>query len=140
MMFENNKFDNRELMVGDYVLYEGEPTRITQINDCGDCWTEKNPFTENEEVKPIKISKDILERNGFEPYEEDYKLYLFPDDPSLCIKCYLEGDVYGFCIGHLIKHSFAPFIFIDYVHELQHILHLFGADRFGNLCNNFIIC
>ena len=136
MMFEDNKFDNRELMVGDYVLYEGEVTRITQINDEGDCWTEKNPFTENEEVKSIKISKDILERNGFEPYEEDEKLYLFPGDPSLCIKC----DVYGFGVGHLIKHSFAPFIFIDYVHELQHILHLFGADRFGNLSNNFIIC
>ena len=138
-MFED-KFDNRGLMVGDYVMYEGEPTRITQINDEGDCWTEKNPFTENEEVKPIKISKDILERNGFELYEEDDKLYLFPGDPSLCIRCYPEGDVYGFCIGHLIKHSFVPFIFIDYVHELQHILHLFGVTRFGNLCNNFIIC
>ena len=78
----------------------------------------------------------MLERNGFELYEEDDKLYLFPGDPSLCIKC----DIYGFCIGHLIKHSFAPFIFIDYVHELQHILHLFGADRFGNLSNNLIIC
>ena len=138
-MFENNKFDNRELMVGDYVLYEGEVTRITQINDEGDCWTEKNPFTENEEVKSIKISKDILERNGFEPYDEDESLYLFPSDPSLCIKCYLDDD-YGFCVEHFIKNSFAPFIFIDYVHELQHILHLFGADRFGNLCNNFIIC
>ena len=137
-MFED-KFDNRELMVGDYVLYEVKPTRITQINDEGDCWTEKNPFTENEGVEPIKISKEILERNGFKPYDEDEKLYLFPSDPSLCIKCYPEGDVYGFCIGHLIKNSFVPFIFIDYVHELQHILHLFGADRFGNLCNNFII-
>ena len=138
-MFED-KFDNRELMVGDYVLYEVKPTRITQINDEGDCWTEKNPFTENEDVEPIKISKEMLERNGFEPYDEDESLYLFPGDPSLCIKCYPNGDIYGFCIGHLIKHSFAPFIFIDYVHELQHILHLFGADRFGNLCNNFIIC
>ena len=139
-MFEDNKFDNRELMVGDYVLYEGEHTRITQINDEGDCWTEKNPFTENEGVEPIKISKEILERNGFELYDEDEKLYLFPGDPSLSIKCYHDGDVYGFCIGHFIKHSFAPFIFIDYVHELQHILHLFGADRFGNLSNDFIIC
>ena len=122
------------------MLYEGKATRITQINDEGDCWTEKNPFTENEDVKPIKISKEILERNGFEPYEEDDKLYLFPGDPSLCIRCYPEGDVYGFCVGHLIKHSFAPFIFIDYVHELQHILHLFGDSRFGNLSNNLIIC
>ena len=138
-MFED-KCDNRELMVGDYVLYEGKATRITQINDEGDCWTEKNPFTENEEVKPIKISKDVLERNGFEPYEEDESLYLFPPDSSLCIRCYIEDDVYGFCVGHLIKHSFAPFIFIDYVHELQHILHLFGVIRFGNLSNNFIIC
>ena len=139
-MFEDNKFDNRELMVGDYVLYEGKATRITQINDCGDCWTEKNPFTENEGVEPIKISKEILERNGFEAYDEDEKLYLFPDDPSLCIKYYDDGDVHGFCVGHLIKNSFVPFIFIDYVHELQHILHLFGADRFGNLSNNFKIC
>ena len=138
-MFEDNKFDNRELMVGDYVLYEGEHTRITQINDCGDCWTEKNHFTENEGVEPIKISKEMLERNGFEPYDEDESLYLFPGDPSLCVKCYHDDD-YGFCIGHLIKNSFAPFIFIDYVHELQHILHLFGVTRFGNLSNNFIIC
>ena len=129
-MFENNKFDNRELMVGDYVLYEGELTRITQINDYGYCRTEKNPSTENEGVEPIKISKEILERNGFEPYGEDEKLYLFPDDPSLCIKYYDDGDVYGFCVGHLIKNSFVPFIFIDYVHELQHILHLFGVARF----------
>ena len=139
MMFENNKFDNRELMVGDYVLYEGEATRITQINDCGDCWTEKNPFTENDGVEPIKISKEMLERNGFEPYDDE-SLYLFPGDPSLCIKCYPDDDVYGFCVGHFIKNSFAPFIFIDYVHELQHILQLFGADRFGNLSNNLIIC
>ena len=129
-MFEDNKFHNRGLMVGDYVLYEGEPTRITQINDCGDCWTEKNPFTENEGVEPIKISKEMLERNGFEPYGEDEKLYLFPDDPSLCIKYYDDGDAHGFCLGHLIKNSFVPFIFIDYVHELQHILHLFGVARF----------
>ena len=129
-MFED-KFDNRELMVGDYVLYEVKPTRITQINDYGYCRTEKNPFTENEDVEPIKISKEMLERNGFEPYDEDESLYLFPGDPSLCIKCYPNGDIYGFCIGHLIKHSFAPFIFIDYVHELQHILHLFGACRFS---------
>ena len=126
-MFED-KFDNRGLMVGDYVLYEGEATRITQINDEGDCWTEKNPFTENEGVEPIKISKEMLERNGFEPYDEDESLYLFPGDPSLCVKCYL--DDYGFCVGHLIKNSFVPFIFIDYVHELQHILHLFGVARF----------
>ena len=138
-MFENNKFDNRELMVGDYVLYEGKAIRITQINDEGDCWTEKNPFTENEEVEPIKISKEILERNGFEPYEEDESLYLFPDDPSLCLKYYDEDVVRGFCVGHLGKHSYAPFIFIEYVHELQHILRLFGAARFGNLTNNFII-
>ena len=128
-MFED-KFDNRGLMVGDYVLYEGELTRITQINDYGYCRTEKNPLTENEGVEPIKISKEILERNGFEPYGEVEKLYLFPDDPSLCIKYYDDGDVYGFCVGHLIKNSFVPFIFIDYVHELQHILHLFGVARF----------
>ena len=49
-MFENNKFDNRELMVGDYVLYEGELTRITQINYYVYCRTEKNPFSENDVV------------------------------------------------------------------------------------------
>ena len=126
-MFENNKFDNCELMVGDYVLYEGEPTRITQINNYGDCWTEKNPFTENEGVKPIKISKEILKRSGFKSYDEDETLYLFPDDPSLSIKWYSDSDIFGFCVGHFIKNTFAPFIFIDYVHELQHILHLFGG-------------
>lgn len=128
-MFED-KFDNRGLMVGDYVMYEGEATRITQINDYGYCRTEKNPLIENERVEPIKISKEILERNGFEPYGEVEKLYLFPDDPSLCIKCYAEDDVYGFCVGHFIKNSFVPIIFIDYVHELQHIIHLFGVARF----------
>ena len=120
-MFEDNKFDNRELMVGDYVLYEGEHTRITQINDCGDCWTEKNPFTENEGVEPIKISKEMLERNGFELYEEDESLYLFPGDPSLCVKYYLDDD-YGFCVGHLIKNSFEPFIFIDFSGKFKAML------------------
>lgn len=138
-MFED-KFDNCELMVGDYVLYEGEPTRITQINNEGDCWTEKNSFTENDGVNPIKISKEILESNGFEPYDEDESLYLFPTDPSLCLKYYDEDVVRGFCVGHLVKHFYTPFIFIEYVHELQHILRLFGVTRFGNLTNNLIIC
>ena len=117
-----------ELMIGDWVLdtRTGTPLRV-------------NPFMAELEVpewQPVPLTVEILEKNGFENIDNKYPFPTFRCDDKenyLCITiCFPEGDKtkrkrpfieidgVNIYIGHLI---------INFVHELQHALKLFGIDK-----------
>lgn len=115
-------------MIGDWVLdtRTGTPLRV-------------NPFMAELEVpewQPVPLTVEILEKNGFENIDNKYPFPTFRCDDKenyLCITiCFPEGDKtkrkrpfieidgVNIYIGHLI---------INFVHELQHALKLFGIDK-----------
>ena len=71
--------------------------------------------------EPIPLSPEILEKNGFVPYEEDEES--FHDENCVFLKQSLGG--YGVCID---KNRTISGLF-HYVHELQHALRLCGIEK-----------
>jgi hypothetical protein len=79
-----------ELMIGDYVKYQGHIYIIEEISAKG--WVHLiNPETKTrvnvtsdyiiDLLEPIPLTSEILERNGFKKYEEDYH------NEYVCEKC-----------------------------------------------------
>lgn len=127
-----------ELMIGDWVLYAGLNPEIPQgavrvsclVRDPHElCVNDK--LTTYQFVKPIPLTPEILELNGFSKdgsqihrkkntdYYTDYDIIVNPQVGSMCI----EG-IDGNC------NRFSRY----YVHELQHALRLCGLTE---LADNF---
>ena len=124
-------------MVGDWVRHiNGTPYQVTCIkhNDfaCGipHLWSYNNKF------EPIPLTKEILEKNGF---EEDItrkqnplliytkqRFFRFPKGTGFNIEEYEEtideNEHYFTLTGHSL-------IRVYYVHEFQHILRLCGINK-----------
>lgn len=74
-------------MIGDLVSYNGTPIKVENIH--GDCinYSPDIPYVQEEffidiaDVKPIPLTAEILEKNGFKKYEEDYH------NEYVCEKC-----------------------------------------------------
>lgn len=108
-----------ELMIGDWVYYGDKPVQVLQLSD-GKYYPH---------IKPIPITPEILEKNGFSgegycmgvtgfmkeaiPGEKDgYEVWIWKD---MCLQ---------------IKHGFTHYKkYIKYVHELQHALRLCEIDK-----------
>ena len=105
-----------ELMLGDWVLCDGKPYQIAEIGGMVCINYEKELFAALEDIKPIPLTPEILEKN-FPTYEG---LAWKPSD--------MTGTIPAFTTIR-IDEDFAH-IEIDllYVHELQHALRLCGID------------
>lgn len=132
------KLNIEDLMVGDWVVIKeypmiSEPRKIT-----------KEHFLRSLcEFEPIPITKNILEKNGFEFFPMEYGIYgLYTLKTEHCLLKYSNkhGDITifkartggvvddsGNCISGCYGISHGRFD-IDYVHELQHILRLCKID------------
>lgn len=117
----------KELKIGDWVLVDGNPVALTELPD--DTLTFYNSETgfckdyDYYDLKPVPLTKEILEKNGWE-YSQPYNDWT-----------YSIGDVREFCLyeggrGFIIKqcNSITDLHTIAYVHELQHILWALGVD------------
>ena len=126
-------------MVGDWVIphiYDSklEPSKIVGIHynsykgkdhvnwvDC-EVWDELSM----DDIEPIPLTPEILEKNGFE-YKEG--------ETGMCgveiAPCYLRDDVpfEVFCDGEPFAIWFKEPINIKYVHQLQHALRLCGIEK-----------
>lgn len=128
-----------ELMIRDWVLYEGEPYQIRQLGIYGvDRDGEDYPavcvgkpkgiglIVERNEIDPIPLTSEILEKNGWVYNDEDEKFF-----PQTWVGggLMLQGaDDCGYCIVVTSDYddedtNDTPFIIL-YVHELQHALRL----------------
>ena len=125
-----------ELMIGDWVTFEGEPLKVQHVYNNGydDVVAEiveegTNEYGEYEEIKdvpsaycsPIPLTPEILEKNGWWFNAEDMWLH---DEVDFCIEkwngkflCYEINDIK-----------------LDSVHQLQQALRLCG---FNKLADNF---
>lgn len=123
-----------ELMIGDWVLYDGEPNIITEVSEIihGEatvCFVGNNYMADMDEIEPIPLTQEILEKNGFTKstpppgihakcYELDNKKYKY----NLTIADY---NKYKRLLLNVDSEDSECFnIKCDYVHELQHALRL----------------
>ena len=133
------KLNCKSLMIGDWVLYEGEPYQIRRLGIYGmDRDGESYPavcigkptgiglIVKRNEIEPIQLSPEILEKNGWVYNNKDEKF--FPQTwvgGGLMLR---DTDNCGYCIVVTSDYddedtNDTPFIVL-YVHELQHALKL----------------
>ena len=116
----------KELMIGDKVMVKV----LSQIADTYvlHTWT-ANDYSRDIQVKPITLTPEILEKNGFIKVNSQRYDYGYPDT-----NCYVKVNPKKNMIhvngrnanSNLYSHSF--------VHELQHALRLCGLNE---LADNF---
>lgn len=130
-----------ELMIGDWVynVHNKKPEQVQEIRE-RDVMLDYNDLYGYDEIEPIPLTAEILEKNGFIYYnyghnnygwkvddyerfviEKSYKnLYQIDGDNSFHIGI-VEADGESYCL--------LTFCTISCVHELQHALRLCGIDK-----------
>ena len=114
---KENELSCKDIMVGDWVSYHGIATKVAPADFCQKKWLE--------EIKPIPLTPEILEKNGFkkalqvsdtEPFDTDEdgnKHYSY----NTTFWGWLQPDNI-FCIPT----TGLGWLNIKYVHQLQHAL------------------
>jgi hypothetical protein len=128
-----------DLMAGDWVFHvrnriasgfeAGGPVRVLEIYEHGPQTTDG--FVRNEDLEPIPITPEILEKNGFDgAYKKTYQIYESNGYDKLYIS-YWRGRLSIITSPDIRKKHSTNRIHIDcsYVHELQHCLALFGIEK-----------
>ena len=119
-------------MVGDLVLLFGDtPARVDAIGNTEVYVYEKERgdwHVGYEHIKPIPITPELLEKNGFEENIWEGKnswrrKYLVHNEVRICI----DGRDGGF--KHFGYQGYNSKICLTYVHELQHALRLCGIEK-----------
>ena len=120
-----------ELMIGDWVSWAGEHNLKVRGTAEEECWFGLDAVCDlipNEELLPIPLTPEILEKNGFErrggiSYHKSIAgLIIAHWNDELCFLNYSKKNIPSIMI---------PF---HYVHELQHALRLCGLTE---LVDNF---
>ena len=122
-----------ELMIGDKVMVKV----LSQIPNTYvlHTWT-ANDYSMDIQVKPIPLTAEILEKDGWErDIDKEWKYNNSHILPHYCyqwekrnVKIEMYAGLEGFTISLIIGRRFYT------VHELQHVLRLCGLDE---LANNF---
>ena len=138
------KLNCKSLMIGDWVLYEGEPYQIRQLGIYGEdrdgddypavCVGKPNGIgliLERNEIEPIPITLEILEKIGFVKYIAGQ--YVLPKMVGEIFVCIMPMEGLPNANGKwlvTIKNGYTDVkIPVTYIHELQHILKLCGIDK-----------
>lgn len=117
--------EKNEIMVGDWVKYEGE---VMQVEN----W--KGPFMDLHRpghgahvlpavLEPIPLTKDIVENNGL----QDIKIGSYGQLYFGVFEYHYEQVPGIYRIG--IDGKTYPVLLMKYVHEVQHMLRLFGLNK-----------
>ena len=121
----------KKLMIGVKVMVKV----LSQIPDTYvlHTWT-ANDYSRDIQVKPITLTPEILEKNGF-VFDCDFWTIASPRYNNVRMVTYysIGDDVADAFLGHW---AFDENYAIDYVHELQHALRLCGLNE---LADNFKI-
>ena len=113
-----------ELQIGDYINYRGQIIKVTSLYDKGGSnevgWSDKvSVWVNADNVEPIPLTVEILEKNGFVLKEKEKGLYGVNIAPH-----YTRDDVpfEVFCDGEPFAIWFKDPVNIKFVHELQRAL------------------
>lgn len=134
------KLNINSLMLGDWVKHPKGQNRITQIQDNRVVFTDYsddiNGACDIDEIKPIPISSEILEKNGFQKFDfpkvkGQHKWSCQTKAMSwMSLWCRILDD--NPSDGWMIE-IFSPTssicVKIDYIHELQHAIRLCHIDK-----------
>ena len=120
-----------DLSVGDWVEYETMPTKVMNINGFdsvvrGKASNGNIVIAHIDCFKPIPITTEILEKNGFESISQLSIMYRYRTD--ITVAEYYSG-LWGFGIGVPCNDLAA----LHGVHTLQHAMRLAGAEKEINL-------
>jgi hypothetical protein len=122
-----------ELSVGDWVIYDRDTTPVQIVGlyqrnkqDCvvmSDSYYPEGVIGFVEYLKPIRITTEILEKNGLEFIDDGNDAIIF-----LCCDMYWARLCVGDCFWSIGVHSKdrldAVMCDVKYVHQLQHALRL----------------
>lgn len=113
-----------ELMVGDWVNYHDIFNTIAPADFCHKEWLE--------EIKPIPLTPEILEKNGFtnNPYFKG--IYI----KEINKRCQITYDVDTPCLMINFRGGYVSKKDIKYLHELQHALRFIGL---SDIADNLIL-
>lgn len=125
----------RQLQLDDLVSYSGKVCRVTAVRLDND--GKARAVVENDdfcgfvdEIEPIPLTPEILEKNGFEDVGQDIyqyeekPYYIWWESDRYRLGIYKdESDYEKECFGEVMR---LPII---YVHELQHALRLCGIEK-----------
>jgi len=124
-----------EIQIGDWLYYKGQfnafPFKVESITKKKVGYhAEPNEhriyYLRLSECKPIPLTPEILEKNGFELKEGEIGMYGVTTVPHYLCKG-VPFEV--FCDGDPFAIWFKEPVNIKYVHELQHALRLCGIDK-----------
>ena len=122
-----------ELMVGDWVLCDNTPYQIAEIGGMVCISAEQELFAALEDINPVPLTPEILERNGFiVKHPESEKRTYWRDCAGQIVGHKNRGMMYFDISGNPVKFGdFHPHFHghIRFVHELQHALRLCGIDK-----------
>ena len=127
-----------DLMIGDWILCDGKPYQIAEIGGMVCLDADEELFASFEDIEPISLTSEILEKNGFE--NDFYEDVSVADYHSIRVEGYsLKGKVDGwddflidFCNGsvNVVTDFHGEFRGeIGYVHTFQHALKLCGIEK-----------
>lgn len=110
-----SKLQDKDLMVGDWLLYNGETKQVMEVLfdsvtiDCFPCSYYR--------LEPIPLTAEILEKN-FAKDKQWMNSYFVNDH----IHIYDTGEGY-------FNLQYCELFEIRYIHQLQHILRLWGIEK-----------
>lgn len=127
------KLNCRTFMIGDWVIYNGKPIKVENV--CEDFinyspdipYVQEEFYIEQDELEPIPLTEEILEKNGIKRSSYDGKIYgkYFSEDEHGRLEISVNGDDIWWSINceeyHILK--------LNFVHELQHALRLCGINK-----------
>ena len=112
----------KDLMIGDWFYWEingkNYPTQV-----CEETFGLTTETISN--FHPIPITKEILEKNGFETHQSGVRMFFEHDDYRLC---YYLNSINRFTSFNNIDGSLVQRVIVN-VHELQHALKICGIDK-----------
>lgn len=144
-----------ELMIGDWVWYDNQPYQIRQLGIFGeDRDGEDYPavcvgkpsgiglIIERNEIEPIPLTPEILEKNGFhingipnsitsvkaiDDWSDDTYVWSRQETPDerMFVSVYMD-DPANFFVEVYCQYCHVDGIHVKYLHELQHALKLCG--------------
>jgi len=140
--------DITKLMIGDWVWCGSNYGKVAEIfilhdsllitvnNRRNKYFEEVNPFevtTGAEDIRPIPLTTEILEKNGFEGSPtgdlyiemnlyDKYAIELFPSEGSLLLRITDKTNKYSTGCNKIN-------MYIKYLHQLQHALELCGIEK-----------
>lgn len=116
-----SRLTDKDLMVGDWLLYNGEPKQVMEILfdsvtiDCFPCSYDR--------IEPILLTKEILEKNG---WDGRYGPDCFDEDKTYLLEIDIDKDGRAWRTVNGNEYNIFE---IKWVHQLQHALKVVGIEK-----------